>query len=309
MTSPLVVAVVLNWNLGEVTVRCVERLRSSTYPRLQVVVVDNGSSDGSVEQLRATFSDVDVLAISENRGYAEGVNVGIRHALALGAEWVLLVNNDAEVAPEAITKLVAAAGSTIGLVTPRIDALPSGRLWHAGARTSRLTLLPYELGPAELAKGHTLRVDYATGLRADRPLRRAVLHLLRGPRLLDPRPCGRLSDPGRPRNARLAPHRRQPEEGSAAAHAPPISPPRHLVPLPAAGTRGARLVAVAPLRDRARSCNCPPSGRRGPSTGHRGWAAGWIPRAIRRFSLGKRDFDCFLGVRCDAFRREEVADE
>jgi GT2 family glycosyltransferase len=163
MTSPLVVAVVLNWNLGEVTVRCVERLRSSTYPRLQVVVVDNGSSDGSVEQLRATFSDVDVVAISENRGYAEGVNVGIRHALALGAEWVLLVNNDAEVAPGAITKLVAAAGSTIGLVTPRIDALPSGRLWHAGARTSRLTLLPYELGPAELAKGRTLCVDYATG--------------------------------------------------------------------------------------------------------------------------------------------------
>src|SRR5262249_37777141 len=155
VTSPLVVAVVLNWNLADVASGCVGGRRASPCPRLQVVVVDNGSSDGSVERLRAKFSDVDVLALPENRGYAAGVNVGIRRALTLGADWVVLVNNDAEVAPQAITKLVAAAGSTIGLVTLWIDALPSGYLWHAGACTSRFTLFPYELGLAELAKGRT----------------------------------------------------------------------------------------------------------------------------------------------------------
>jgi hypothetical protein len=107
--SPLVIVVVLNWNGLNETRNCLDALGKVTYPRVKVIVVDNGSTDGSVDALRAEYPPVMLLPLSENTGFAEGNNHGLRRALRQGADYVLLLNNDACIAPDAVDVLVQAA--------------------------------------------------------------------------------------------------------------------------------------------------------------------------------------------------------
>jgi GT2 family glycosyltransferase len=108
MKSPRVAMIVLNWNGRDDTVACLRSLRSLDYPNYEVVMVDNGSIDGSVEAVKASFPNVAILETGENLGFAEGNNVGLRHALAHGADYALLLNNDTEVAHDFISLLVDA---------------------------------------------------------------------------------------------------------------------------------------------------------------------------------------------------------
>lgn len=112
----MVVCVVLNWNGWRDTLACLRTLATQTQP-LHVVVVDNGSTDESVVQIGAwidgapagstTFT---LLRSPENLGYARGVNLGVRQALASGAEFVWLLNNDTEAPPDTLAKLLHTAG-------------------------------------------------------------------------------------------------------------------------------------------------------------------------------------------------------
>ncbi|MGI9112032.1 MAG: glycosyltransferase family 2 protein [Gaiellaceae bacterium] len=125
-----VTAVVLSWNGRDDTLACLESLAG-----VETVVVDNGSSDGSAEAIEERYPDVELIRAQVNLGYAAGNNVGIRRALDRGADWILLVNNDATVAPDVIDALVAAAsrhpdaGALAGKVY--IDE-PPDVLWYAG---------------------------------------------------------------------------------------------------------------------------------------------------------------------------------
>ena len=88
-----VVAVVLNWNGGEETAECLRSLRALEGAVPQIVLADNGSTDGSVEALLEEDPELTVLRFGENLGYAGGNNRAMRHAFGeLGAEWVCLVN-------------------------------------------------------------------------------------------------------------------------------------------------------------------------------------------------------------------------
>jgi len=102
-----VTAIVINWNGGEVVLECIASLTRSAYPVLDVVVVDNGSVDGSPQALRQRFPTVRVIENQKNLGYAEGANVGIRAALRQGAHYVLLLNNDLTVDSRAVGELVS----------------------------------------------------------------------------------------------------------------------------------------------------------------------------------------------------------
>ncbi|MEX2115992.1 MAG: glycosyltransferase family 2 protein [Bacteroidota bacterium] len=113
-SEPLVFAVVLNWNDLASTCACVRSLERVSYSRLKIVVVDNGSTDGSVRALQQDFKGHAVLCLDENGGYAKGNNEGIRYALAKGAEFILLLNNDVVVQPNFLQPLVEAAESNPG---------------------------------------------------------------------------------------------------------------------------------------------------------------------------------------------------
>lgn len=133
---PLVYVLILNWNRRDDTVECLESLRAVKFPRLATVVVDNGSTDGSVCHIRDHFPEVTVIENRVNLGFAGGNNVGIQYALKMGADAVLLLNNDTIVAPDFVDELVRVCATD-----PRIGMCGSTILYY-----SRRTLLWYAGG-------------------------------------------------------------------------------------------------------------------------------------------------------------------
>jgi len=134
MTLPRVALIILSWNGKADTLACLASLARIDYPNPWLIVVDNGSSDGSAEAVREAYPGVTLIENGANLGFAEGNNVGIRHALDHGADHILLLNNDTEVAPDFLTALVdAAERGGAGVYGPKIyyHAEPE-RIWCAG---------------------------------------------------------------------------------------------------------------------------------------------------------------------------------
>jgi GT2 family glycosyltransferase len=134
-------AIVLSWNGREDTLRCLQSLQRVEHADLTIVCVDNGSVDGSVAAVREGFPDVHVIEAGENLGYAGGNNLGIRFALAHGADWVMLVNNDASVAADVIDGFVQAIDSDAraGILAGKVYFADRPQtIWFAGQRVSEL---------------------------------------------------------------------------------------------------------------------------------------------------------------------------
>jgi len=136
-SSPRVAIVVLSWNGRDDTLGCLRSLRTVEYEPLDLVVVDNGSTDGTEAAVRTEFPEVELVRCDENLGFAEGNDVGIRRALERGADHVLVLNNDVEVEPGFVTALVeqAAQQPDAGALCAKILFFePRDRIWFAGAR-------------------------------------------------------------------------------------------------------------------------------------------------------------------------------
>jgi hypothetical protein len=136
--SPELVIVVLAWNQRDLTLECLASLAVLDLPagRHQIVVVDNGSSDGTARAVREGYPAVTVLETGENLGYAGGNNVGIRYALDRGADYVCVLNNDVTVAPDFCAPLLTALRGRVGagVVTPLIaDLAQPERVWALGS--------------------------------------------------------------------------------------------------------------------------------------------------------------------------------
>lgn len=112
-------AVVVNWNLADLTVRCVTALADDGMPLERIVVVDNGSDDDSVERLERELPRCRLVTLPSNIGYARAANVGARD---LEGETYLFVNNDAFVErPGSVARLVAALEREgVGIAVPRL---------------------------------------------------------------------------------------------------------------------------------------------------------------------------------------------
>ncbi len=108
-SAPRVSIVVLNWNGLADTTECLQSLQAVTYPNFRTVVVDNASGNDEAKALRDAFGDhIDLIESETNLGFAGGANLGMRHALEQGADYVLLLNNDTTVAPAFLSEMVAA---------------------------------------------------------------------------------------------------------------------------------------------------------------------------------------------------------
>jgi GT2 family glycosyltransferase len=120
--QPLVITVILNTNRKDDTLACLASLHDSAYLRNHIIVLDNASTDGSVESIRERFPEVDIIELDENKGYAGNNNVGIRAALEKGADWVFVLNEDTLLAPDSIEKLVNAAEAdpAVGIAGPMV---------------------------------------------------------------------------------------------------------------------------------------------------------------------------------------------
>lgn len=102
----LLSVVIVNWNSREDLRLCLESLRRQTHQELEIIVVDNGSSDGSGEMTRHEFPEAILICTQENLGFAEGCNRGIK---ASHGPWVAMLNNDTIADPSWAATLVEAA--------------------------------------------------------------------------------------------------------------------------------------------------------------------------------------------------------
>lgn len=138
-------AVVLNWNLALDTAECIRSMERAGLPLQQMVLVDNGSTDDSLEYLHRTLDDcITYASLKENLGFAGGTNVGIRTALDMGAEWLLLINNDTLVSPSFFRYLAKAVEERPSwrLISPLILYADEPEIiWSMGDRRIGGTLL------------------------------------------------------------------------------------------------------------------------------------------------------------------------
>lgn len=120
--TPSVAIVVLNWNGLADTLRCIASLERQSYPNFRILVVDNGSTDGSVAALRALGGRVTLIESRENLGYTGGNNLAIREALGDDYGYIWLFNNDAVAEPDTLARLIAVceADPGIGLASPLV---------------------------------------------------------------------------------------------------------------------------------------------------------------------------------------------
>jgi GT2 family glycosyltransferase len=156
------VAVVLNWNGGEDTLRALASLEE-----IETICVDNGSTDASDDEVERRFPRVELLRTGRNLGYTGGNNVGLRRAIERGADWVLLMNNDAVAEPGLRAALARAAEQRpdAGILACKVLFEDGRTVQYAGA--SFKTLVGYSgrsVGYGKRDEFHELRdVDRADG--------------------------------------------------------------------------------------------------------------------------------------------------
>lgn len=114
MSYPKVFIIILNWNGLEDTLECLESVFKLDYPNFEVIVGDNGSTDESVAIIRKTYPQVIMIENKENLGYTGGNNIAMHYAMDHLADYVWLLNKDAVVEKDTLSKLVRSAETSQG---------------------------------------------------------------------------------------------------------------------------------------------------------------------------------------------------
>jgi len=132
MTTPKVCIIIVNWNGKELLEDCLSSLFKLTdYPNYKVIVVDNGSTDGSVEFVKKNFPKADVLALDKNYGFSKGVNMGAAYCIKkYNPDYLLILNNDTMIVDKNwIKELVKTAEKDKRIAIVGVKTLqPDGRL-------------------------------------------------------------------------------------------------------------------------------------------------------------------------------------
>jgi GT2 family glycosyltransferase len=133
---PKVALVVPVHNKIALTIRFLESLRAVSYPKYSVIVVDDGSQDGTSRIVELRFPEVIVLKGHGNLWWSGATNLGVRYALKHGYDYVLTINNDSRVSPDFLTQLVKTAqANPRTIVGSRINFLEEPtKVWAVGGR-------------------------------------------------------------------------------------------------------------------------------------------------------------------------------
>lgn len=164
--APLVYIVILNWNDYQSTLACLESLRSGNYQNYKILVLDNGSTNESVQVL-TDIAGIELHCNPQNQGFAGGNNRAIELALAAGADYIWLLNNDATVEENCLSRLVETAeqDAQIGLLSPVIyEAGRPGKIQHCGTR--------YNLTAATIDEAQS--IDTANSWQTENPYTMAL---------------------------------------------------------------------------------------------------------------------------------------
>ena len=161
---PKVSVVLVHWERAGVedTVDCLKSLADVTYPNLEAILVNNGAQTFPSERFLEALPGLQILPTPTNLGFTGGNNIGIRRALADGADYVMLLNNDTVVSPDLVEKLLAAFDRPdVGIVGPIVTYFSHpNRAWFAGGTYNKY--LGYTF--------HTLMGDDLTGPLPNQPI-------------------------------------------------------------------------------------------------------------------------------------------
>lgn len=157
-----VTIVIVNWNEKALLQRCLETLQLTDYQWFDVVVVDNGSTDSSVEMIKNRFKGVHLIANGKNLGYPRAVNQGMLFAVQHQADYVFVMNNDMEFTHEDwLSKIVdlAEANSAFGIIGPKLLSRNGNSTATAWFFREPFTYITFTCNQPERA----LEVDYVQG--------------------------------------------------------------------------------------------------------------------------------------------------
>lgn len=158
---PKVSVIVLNYNGKETIKSCLESVYKSDYENHELIVVDNASKDGSFELAKKLFSRSHFILNSENIGFAAGNNVAIRFALEKMSDYVFLLNNDALLEVDTLSKLVLVAEKQgLNIISPLIKG-SAGKIWFAGGKINWLKMRSAHIFSPQRKSFYTTR--YASG--------------------------------------------------------------------------------------------------------------------------------------------------
>jgi hypothetical protein len=101
----LINVIIVNWNGEEYIRNCLDSLRKQAAPEYSTILVDNGSYDGSLEQVRESYTEVQIIPLEKNFGFAIGNNIALKE---ISTEYVALLNNDAMPDKHWLSNLVGA---------------------------------------------------------------------------------------------------------------------------------------------------------------------------------------------------------
>jgi len=119
--NPLVSVIVLNYNAGKLLLNCIESIKKSAYKNLEIIVVDNISTDKSQKACKEKYPDIKLIQNNENFGYCEGNNIGIREAKG---DYIIILNPDTIVESSWIEELISAYNKFgDGLYQPKFFSL------------------------------------------------------------------------------------------------------------------------------------------------------------------------------------------
>ncbi|MFQ3682373.1 glycosyltransferase family 2 protein [Roseiflexus sp.] len=163
---PEVAIIIVNWNTGQRTLECLQQLAQQTYCRCVVLVVDNGSNDDSIERIKRDAPAAILIALSQNLGFAAGVNRALAHTLMRDVKYVLLLNNDTRFPPDLIERLVMRMEREphVGIATPKIYKTGKDRqLWGIGGRMGYAWLTVESMGQIDRGQFDHYHFDFVFG--------------------------------------------------------------------------------------------------------------------------------------------------
>jgi hypothetical protein len=163
-TSDLVAVVIVNWERPEDTIQCIRSVLASNYPNFEIILVDNGSSDDSINRINRTFDKITLITLPNNLGFTGGYNAGIKKALEIGALFIFVLNNDATIDEDVLDLLVNAKWD---ISVPKITLHDHpNTIWAAGARwrivPPTIKMIGYKK-PDGPEYNLALEIEYATG--------------------------------------------------------------------------------------------------------------------------------------------------
>jgi GT2 family glycosyltransferase len=159
MSPPVSSVIIPNWNGAAHLPTCLDSLRRQTFRDFEIIVVDNGSTDESLDLLARDYPEVRVLALGENRGFAGACNAGIR---AARGEFIVLLNNDTEADPRWLEEVVAAfrRHPEAGLVASKMLLFDRRDVFHTAGDYYRVDGRPGNRGVWETDRGQYDREEY-----------------------------------------------------------------------------------------------------------------------------------------------------